>query len=128
MPHTTPLRTTVRAAGLALLPLLIAACGDRAQPELAGPLDAAYRHLPDSPLAVDEGCNAAKALALALDGWLHAVEAAGLQSRFSAETAEARQRADGMRTRCPDAMAAMESAAAGRTPILRNMSPTTGVR
>lgn len=114
MPAAAPLRTAFRTAGLALLPFLLAACGERAQPELAEPLEAAYRQLTEPPMATVNGsCDSAPALALALDGWLQAVEAAGLQSRFSAETAEARQRVDGIRSRCADAMAAMESAMAG---------------
>ncbi len=119
MPAATPLRTIFRTAGLALLPLLLAACGERAQPELAEPLRDAYRMLTGTTAAAGDSCATAPALAMALGGWLEAVDEAGLQSRFASETADARQRVDAIRARCADAVAAMESAATDARPERR---------
>src|SRR5690606_2688699 len=106
-----------RAAGSIFLLVLLAACGDRtpagtaqAQALLADPLAASYRQFTES--AADIRCSEAPVLAMALDGWLQAVEAAGLQSRFVAETAEARRRAADIRVRCADAIATLEAATA----------------
>ena len=119
MPAAAPLRTTFRTAGLVLLPLLLAACGERTQPELAQPLGDAYRMLTETSTAADDSCTTAPALAMALGGWLQAVDEAGLQSRFASETADARQRVDAIRARCADAMAAMESAGTDARPEQR---------
>ena len=124
MPAAAPLRTTFRTAGLALLPLLLAACGERAQSELAQPLSDAYRVLTETSAAVEDNCTTAPAVAMALGGWLQAVDEAGLQSRFASETADVRQRVDAIRARCADAMAAMESAATDARPERRARAST----
>lgn len=112
---SAPFRTTLRAAGLALLPLLLAACAERAQPQLAEPLSQAYRMLEDMPMAEGDDCVAAPAMVQALDGWLQAVDEAGLASQFATETAAVQQRMDAIRGRCADAMSA-DAAKADRRP------------
>lgn len=114
-----------RLAGTAILLATLAACGDRAPsgvPSLASnapvvePLEAAWRQFNDPSLAAVEGdCNSAPTLAIALEGWLQGVEAAGLQSRFVAETDEARRRTTAIRSRCATAIAARQSATAATT-------------
>lgn len=109
-----------RLAGAALLFATLAACGDRAPsnvPSLASnallvePLEAAWRQFNDPSLAAVEGdCNSGPTLAIALEGWLQGVEAAGLQSRFAAETGEARRRAAAIRSRCAATIAALQAA------------------
>ncbi|TWT22620.1 hypothetical protein FQY83_06290 [Luteimonas marina] len=117
MPSSPSFPAAARAAGSIFLLVLLAACGDRtpagtaqAQALLADPLEASYRQFTES--AADTSCSEAPVLAMALDGWLQAVEAAGLQSRFAAETAEARRRAADIRVRCADAIATLEAATA----------------
>ncbi len=115
-----PSLSALAAAGLTLLLALATGCGDRPsagaatlQPSpLAAPLEAAYRRIIGSPLAADDGCDAAPALAVALDGWLQAVDNAGLANRFASETASARQRATEVRSRCAAAIAAASAASA----------------
>ena len=116
MHPSLPSPSIARAAGVAALLALLAACGDRApalaaQAQLAEPLEAAWRQLTEPPMAaVDGSCDTAPTLAVALDGWRQAVDAAGLQSRFAAETAEAQRRAADIRSRCADAIATLEEA------------------
>lgn len=117
MPSFLSFPAAARAAGLILLPVLLAACGDRtpagaaqARALLADPLAASYRQFAES--AADTACSEAPVLAIALDGWLQAVEAAGLQARFATETAEAQRRKADLRARCADAIASLDTATA----------------
>jgi len=112
MPAFVPFRLISPAASLLLVPLLLVACGDGAQPQLAEPLRQAYRMLEEMPRAEGDGCAAAPAMVQALDGWLQAVEEAGLSSQFTTETTEVRQRMDAIRGRCADAMASAQATSA----------------
>ncbi|MCD9027116.1 hypothetical protein LDO26_02665 [Luteimonas sp. BDR2-5] len=112
-----PYRPVARAAGLTALIATLAACGERMpagmapQPQLAESFEQTYRQLsgPETA-AMDASCDTAPALAHALDGWSQAVDAAGLQARFSAEMTEARHRATAIRSRCPDTATATATA------------------
>lgn len=112
--HATTRNPATRAAGLAaLLTLLLTACGERTpaviplQPQLAEALEAAYQQFANpSVTALEQSCDAAPPLAQALEGWVKAVDQAGLQSRFAQETAEAKRRAAAIRARCPASSAA----------------------
>jgi|GEM_PF-878403 len=123
-----------RAAGPLVLLVLLTACGDRTpaaaaqQALLVEPLEASYRQLTESSVATNDSCSDAPVLAMALDGWLQAVEAAGLQSRFATETAEARRRTADIRTRCADAIAALEAATAAAAANRPERSPATGTK
>lgn len=113
-PLTTPDRhpaiRAIRAAAslpVTVLLALLVACDGHApmapssQSQLAEPLETAYRQLSDPPaIAQEQSCDSAPALGQALEGWVAAVDATGLQSRFAAETADARRRAATIHARC----------------------------
>lgn len=122
LPRIDPMRPTrsalpaTRLAGTILLLLTLAACGDRtpagitalaSNALLAEPLEAAWLQFNDPSLEeVEDNCDSAPTLAVALEGWLQGVEAAGLQARFAAETRDARQRVAAIRGRCDAATGA----------------------
>src|SRR5690606_41172912 len=102
-PLTTPdrhpaIRAAARLPVTVLLALLVACDGHApmapsSQSQLAEPLETAYRQLSDTPaIAQEQSCDNAPALGQALEGWIAAVDATGLHSRFAAETADARRR------------------------------------
>jgi len=95
-----------------LLALLLTACDGRSpaalppQTQLVEPLQAAYQQFAEPSMAtLAQSCDTAPTLAQSLDGWVQAVQGAGLASRFEHETADAKQRIAAIRNDCPAATA-----------------------
>ncbi len=109
-PHSPDRHPAIRAAArlpVTVLLALLVACERHApvapssQSQLAEPLETAYRQLSDPPaIAQEQSCDNARALGQALEGWIAAVDATGLHSRFAAETADARRRMATIHARC----------------------------
>lgn len=133
MPTLPPCRSITRSVGagtVLALSAVFAGCGKTppahpamhlAQPHLAETLEASWRQLDASwTVAAAASCDSAATVAIATEGWVARVDAAGLQSRFGTEAATARKRIHSIRVRCPaaarGAMPATAAAPAGRQP------------
>lgn len=120
---------SVGAGALLALSAVFAGCGETppahpamrlAQPQLAEALEVSWRQLDASwTKGGDASCDSSAAVAMATEGWLAGVDAAGLQSRFATEAATARERIESIRARCPMAAAQGASPATTTAPAER---------
>lgn len=120
---------SVAAGALLALSAVFAGCGETppahpamrlAQPQLAEALEASWRQLDASwTEGGDAPCDSAAIVAMATEGWVAGVDAAGLQSRFGTEAATARERIQSIRVRCPVAAAQGATPATSAAPAER---------